>query len=529
MNLEVGSIIGARYRLTRHIAAGGMGRVWEAHDDVLDRTVAVKVLHPQFSGDTEFVTRFRAEAKMTARVQHGNVAQVYDYGEISDDATQPLSYLVMEFVRGEPLSEVLRRSPRLPEQHVLDVLEQTSRALQAAHGLGLVHRDVKPGNIMITPAGQVKLTDFGIAKAMGEAAVTQTGMIIGTAHYIAPEQAMGEDASPAGDVYSLAVVGYECLAGRRPFTADTPLAIAMAHVRDEPPALPEDVSPNMRQLIAYGMAKNPRERYSDGSAFAAAAASVRHGNAPNPPLGMVGDSATETIRNTGIVGPAAAAGAAGLAAGAAAGAGAAHAQTPGTTRMPGVEDGNVAGPNTLAQGRVSPQNRQAAQQVRPRTPAPAPAPDDDRADRRERRSGGVGAGCLWGFLLALVIIAAVAAAVWWASNNLGSQNTPPPVTSTVQPTVSTEVVTPTETYSPETETVTSYETPTSESSEPSTSRTSEPSGTVEVPTTPGGTGNGNPAPGDLGGALEDFFNGGQGNAGNGQGAAPGAAQQGGQR
>ena len=520
MNLEVGSIIGDRYRLTRHIAAGGMGRVWEAHDDVLDRTVAVKVLHPQFSGDTEFVSRFRSEAKMTARVQHGNVAQVYDYGEISDDSTQPLSYLVMEFVRGEPLSEVLRRSPRLPEQHVLDVLEQTSRALQAAHGIGLVHRDVKPGNIMITPAGQVKLTDFGIAKAMGEAAVTQTGMIIGTAHYIAPEQAMGEDATPAGDVYSLAVVGYECLAGQRPFNADSPLAIAMAHVRDEAPDLPDDVSPHMRELIAYGMAKDPSQRYSDGAAFAAATASVRAGHEPNPPIGVVGDSATQTIRNTGLLGPAAGAGAAGLAAGAAMGAGTAAARdqgAAGTSRMPAPGTGGFPSrqpaPTTGQYGRQGPPT---GGYPGPDTgsfgtagyPSQAPQHGGQPAAEPERpkRGRGIGAGCIWGFLIALLVIAAAVAAVWWASSNLGKDSTPPPVTSTVQPTPSTTEEQPAETYVPPPETVTSTETPTSSeetttSEEPSTPSSGQ--GTLPNPTSA-------PNPGDdLGNALDDLFNGGQ--------------------
>lgn len=505
MNLEIGSVIGGRYRLTRHIAAGGMGRVWEAHDDVLDRYVAVKVLHPQFSGDTEFVGRFRAEAKMTARVQHANVAQVYDYGDITEDSSQPLSYLIMEFVRGEALSEVLRRTARLSEEHTLDVLEQTARALQAAHDLGLVHRDIKPGNIMITPSGQVKLTDFGIAKAMGEAAVTQTGMIIGTAHYISPEQAMGEDATPAGDVYSLAVVGYECLAGQRPFNADSPLAIAMAHVRDEPPALPDDVSPQLRQLIAYGMAKDPAQRYPDGASFAAAAAAVRAGNDPIPPIGAIGDQRTEQFGNTGLLGPAAAAGAAG----ALAGAGAANAR-PGTQRMPGVPPSNsgpaASGPRTGQMGAGS-QNRQIRRQQAAEQPA-----------RREPEPAKSGAGCFFGALLAiLLVVGAAAAAIWFMQNRDSTEPTPPPVTSTVQSTVST-VVPP-----PEQPTTTQQQEPeptteeTTSSEEPTTSESS-PEPTSETQSTPGVPGSDTPVNTDspayeLGQDLGNLFNGGQGQEG----------------
>ena len=503
MNLEIGSVIGGRYRLTRHIAAGGMGRVWEAHDDVLDRYVAVKVLHPQFSGDTEFVGRFRAEAKMTARVQHANVAQVYDYGDITEDASQPLSYLIMEFVRGEALSEVLRRTGRLSEEHTLDVLEQTSRALQAAHDLGLVHRDIKPGNIMITPSGQVKLTDFGIAKAMGDAAVTQTGMIIGTAHYISPEQAMGEDATPAGDVYSLAVVGYECLAGQRPFNADSPLAIAMAHVRDEPPALPDDVSPQLRQLIAYGMAKDPAQRYPDGASFAAAAAAVRAGHDPIPPIGAVEDQRTEQFGNTGLLGPAAAAGAAG----GLAGAGAANAR-PGTQRMQGVPPSNAApaatGPRTGQMGAAG-QNQQVRRQQAETTPA-----------RRDTKPASSGAGCIFGALLAiLLVVGAAAAAIWYMQNRDSDTPAPPPVTSTVQSTVSTVVPPPapeptTEEPEPTTEEPTTSEEPTTTEDSPEPTSGDEPTPSVPGMESPVNTDS--PAY-ELGQDLGNLFNGGQGQEG----------------
>ena len=205
-----------RYRLQRLIATGGMGQVWEAIDTRLGRQVAVKVLKAEFSSDPEFVERFRAEARTVAMLNHPGIASVYDYGETELDGEGRTAYLVMELVNGEPLNSVLKRTGRLSLRHALDMLEQTGRALQVAHTAGLVHRDVKPGNILITPTGQVKLTDFGIAKAVDAAPVTQTGMVMGTAQYIAPEQALGRDATAASDVYSLGVVGYESVSGRAP-------------------------------------------------------------------------------------------------------------------------------------------------------------------------------------------------------------------------------------------------------------------------------------------------------------------------
>ncbi|GAA5158152.1 MULTISPECIES: serine/threonine-protein kinase [Amycolatopsis] len=284
--LSTGQLVAERYRLVSRIAVGGMGEVWQASDTRLDRTVAVKVLKSELSGDAEFLHRFRTEARTTASLNHPGIAAVHDYGESAAD-DHSIAYLVMELVEGEPLAGILAREGRLAADRVLDILEQAGHALQAAHERGLVHRDIKPGNILVTPANKVKITDFGIAKAAHAAPVTRSGMVMGTAHYIAPEQALGQDAEPASDVYSLAVCGYECLAGHRPFLSEHSVTVAMMHIRDLPPPLPPDVPPGARALIEATMVKDPRQRYRTGGEFAAAVAAVRAGLPLPTPSGLV--------------------------------------------------------------------------------------------------------------------------------------------------------------------------------------------------------------------------------------------------
>ena len=267
-------LLGDRYRLTELIARGGMGEVWRAADELLNRWVAVKVLRPELAGDSGFLGRFRAEARTTALISHPGIAALYDYGEQDGQA-----YLIMELVPGEPLSALIGRagSDGLEVDLALRYVGQAAMALQSAHDSGVVHRDVKPANLMITPGGQVKITDFGIAKAVGDGTMTGTGIVMGTAHYLSPEQASGKDATPASDIYALGIVLHECLAGSRPFTGENPVKIAMAQVSDQPPALPDTVPSQVRALAARMLAKDPAQRPMSAGVLAREVAGLRAG------------------------------------------------------------------------------------------------------------------------------------------------------------------------------------------------------------------------------------------------------------
>jgi serine/threonine protein kinase len=247
-------VLNHRYRLDERLASGGMGEVWKATDELLGRSVAVKLLKEIYFSDESFRTRFRAEARFAASLQHSGIAQVYDYGEQDDKA-----YLVMELVPGETLSRILSVEGRLSTDTALDIIGQAARALHIAHSAGIIHRDIKPANLMVTADGVLKITDFGIARG-GGATVTQTGQVMGTAQYVSPEQATGRKITPASDLYSLGVVAYECLAGMPPFAADTPIALALMHVREDAPPLPMDVPPAVRGLVSALMAKDPEDR-----------------------------------------------------------------------------------------------------------------------------------------------------------------------------------------------------------------------------------------------------------------------------
>ena len=268
MSPNAGTILGDRYALTDPIAAGGMGEVWSATDTVLGRTVAVKILNPALSQQSGFLERFRAEARYSAALHHPNITTVFDYGE--DDGS---AYLVMELVAGQPLSQIISDHGPLSAQVTASILIQAATALEAAHQGGVVHRDVKPANILMTPAGTVKLTDFGISRLVNTAPLTQTGQVLGTAQYLAPEQVRGQSATAASDIYALGVVGHEMLTGRRPYEAETAVATALAHLNQPTPQLPDTVPVGLRTVINAALAKDPAERPATAASMAHALSS----------------------------------------------------------------------------------------------------------------------------------------------------------------------------------------------------------------------------------------------------------------
>ena len=279
--MESGELISDRYRLDDPIGAGGMGEVWRATDTVLGRTVAIKILRPDLSMDSSFGARFRAEAHTLATLQHPGVVDVYDYGEMplpqrggadgTESGATELAYVVMAYVEGEPLSRRIERAGRLSPAMTMSIVAQVADALHAAHAAGVVHRDVKPDNILINSDGRAVLVDFGVAHTPTTQGLTAVQDVIGTALYMAPEQAMKHAITPATDVYALASVAYECLTGVPPFTGDTPVSVALAHVHGTPSPLPHDVPPAARDVVTTGMAKNPSQRFPSAAAMAAAA------------------------------------------------------------------------------------------------------------------------------------------------------------------------------------------------------------------------------------------------------------------
>jgi serine/threonine-protein kinase len=250
-----GVLLADRYQLDERIGSGGMGEVWRATDLVLGRTVAVKVMRPQLVAQPGFAQRFLAEARAMATVKHPAVVDIYDFQGDSSAA-----FLVMELVDGEPLSHRLQRIGRMRPAAAMALVAQTAEALQAAHDRGIVHRDVKPANLLVTSDERVVLTDFGIARSGASAQLTATGEVIGTPSYLAPEQVLGQQATPSSDMYALGVVAYECLTGRLPFGGDNSFAIATRRLHEPPPPMDADIPPGVVALVQRTMAAEPDER-----------------------------------------------------------------------------------------------------------------------------------------------------------------------------------------------------------------------------------------------------------------------------
>ncbi|MCK7637233.1 serine/threonine-protein kinase [Corynebacterium pygosceleis] len=300
-------LIGGDYLLRWVIGHGGMSTVWLATDVRHDRDVAVKILRPEFSDNREFLDRFRNEAAAAERISSVNVVRTFDYREVPDPAGHTFCFIVMEYVRGESLADLIARRGFLDEDLALDVLEQAAHGLSVIHQMGLVHRDIKPGNILITEEGRVKITDFGIAKAAAAVPLTRTGMVVGTAQYVSPEQAQGKTVTSTSDIYSLGVVGYEMLSGRRPFSGDSSVSVAIAHINQAPPQMGTSVSARTRELIGISLRKDPERRFADGNEMALAVHTVRMGERPPQPRSAAMDrrapapTPTESTRILGQV------------------------------------------------------------------------------------------------------------------------------------------------------------------------------------------------------------------------------------
>jgi eukaryotic-like serine/threonine-protein kinase len=288
-----GLILDDRYRLDERIAAGGVGQVWQATDLLLERAVAVKLLRPEYSDHPETIDRFRKEARNAGALSNSHVAQVYDYGPSGPDGSP---YLVMEYVDGPSLADILAVDPIEPVR-ALDVIAQAAEGLAAAHKAGVIHRDIKPGNILISSEGQVKVTDFGIAHAAGQAPVTSPGLVMGTTQYMAPERIAGNPGTAASDLYALGIVLHECLTGVPPHDG-TAAEVMAAHLYLPLPPLPADVPPELDQLVVLLTAKDPAKRISGARELADVAARLRDS--------LGGETVTPPVRTGAYSGPGAA-------------------------------------------------------------------------------------------------------------------------------------------------------------------------------------------------------------------------------
>ncbi|AGS33508.1 serine/threonine-protein kinase [Corynebacterium maris DSM 45190] len=405
---QLQGLLGDDYTLQWVIGRGGMSTVWLADDNRSDTEVAVKVLRPEFSNNDEFLARFRNEAVAAEDIHSDNVVRTYDYREAPDPAGHTFCFLIMEYVRGESLADLLQREKALSEELALDVMEQAAHGLSILHRHGLVHRDIKPGNLLVTQNGQVKITDFGIAKAAAAVPLTRTGMVVGTAQYVSPEQAQGQEVGAPSDVYSLGVVGYEMLAGERPFIGDSGVSVALAHVNNAPPALPTTVSAPTRELIGISLRKDPATRFADGNELALAVSAVRLGQRPPQPASAAMNQLAAEPSPTA------------------------------STHMLG----QTAQPTTIHPAAAA-AGAAGAAPGRPRT-----ADQPVIARRKQQRSGG---GFAVGLLIALAAAGAVAAGIWAAASGVfdgQAEETTTPATTTMPPEIVTEWVTPTQEQAP---------------------------------------------------------------------------------
>ena len=284
----VGELIAGRFELQQVVGSGGMATVYRAHDRLLERTVAIKILHEQFARDEDAVARFRREARAVAQLTHPSIVTVIDRG---DENGRP--YIVFEYIEGENLKQLLLREGALPVEQALETALQIARALEAAHRRGLLHRDVKPQNVLLAEDGRAKVTDFGIARARGAEGLTLTGTVLGTSDYIPPEQARGEPTGEPGDVYSLGAVLYELLTGEVPYEGDNPVAVAMRHVHDAVPSVRArrpDVPERVDALVRRSLAKDPADRFASMGQLIAELEACLRGEPP-----PVGDDSQVTM------------------------------------------------------------------------------------------------------------------------------------------------------------------------------------------------------------------------------------------